>query len=119
MNKLGGMIVLLVVVLAVAGWVGYQRGWLEFGPQNSEGKTSAGVTVLTDKLKADKERLQQLAREKLAAVRERLKEARDKAKNRTGTAKAKADKEVETLSKHEEVLQKKAQAIERAAPEQI
>jgi hypothetical protein len=111
--------VLLVLLLIVAGALGYQRGWFEFGAENTDKESRAGVAIRTDKFKEDKEKLKKFAADKLAAVQEKLNSTRAQAKDLTGEAKVKADKEIEDLTVKQKELETKVKVIEQVTEDRI
>jgi hypothetical protein len=113
------MVGLLVLLLLGAGVVGYQRGWFEFGAENTDGTSRAAVTLRKDKFKEDREKLRLFASDKLAAVRDKLNSTRARSKDLTGEAKVKADKEIEDLTRTKKDLETKIKAIEQVTEDKI
>jgi hypothetical protein len=118
-STLARILGLLVLLLLAVGIVGYQRGWFEFGAENTDGTSRAAVTLRKDKFKEDKEKLRQFASDKLAAVQEKLNSTRARSKDLTGAAKVKADKEIEDLTTKKKELETKVKAIEQVTEDKI
>jgi hypothetical protein len=58
----GLLAVLVVILLAIAGW-GYYQGWFQVSTSNADHKSNVTLSVDQDKIRADEEKLKEKVRD--------------------------------------------------------
>lgn len=108
------ILVLVLVLVAAIGGLGYWRGWFSF---SKEGKVD--VQVDPAKFKQDKEAFGKTVGEKAKATKDQITNLWTKSEGLTGDEKAHAQKELSELKKKHERLERQLKELEDAGPDRF